>query len=84
MSSAEYRNILNDHLAADVKLGSQLIPWYRRFLLAQFPQNCVPSLITAHISDHLFPYESFYSTGCRFFRDMSRIGAECVSAPLEI
>ena len=30
------------------------------------------------------PYALLSSNGCRFFREMSKIGAECVSAPLEI
>ena len=30
------------------------------------------------------PYALLSSNGCRFFREMSKMGAECVSAPLEI
>ena len=30
------------------------------------------------------PELSNYSTGCRFFNEISKIGAECVNAPLEI
>ena len=32
----------------------------------------------------LFLFLHLYSTACRFFKEISRIGAECVNAPLEI
>ena len=72
---AEQRHILHDDLPADAVSSGQCTGREGGFFLLQILYDVFPSFIS---------FQKAVSFGCRFLSDTSRIGAEWVSAPLEI